>query len=139
MNLDSPSRLIVHADGGSRGNPGPAATGVEVLDESGVALYRAGRKVGRATNNEAEYLALIDGLEAAARLGADEVVVRMDSELVVRHILGRYRVKSPTLLPLYQRAMALKSRFRRFSIEHVPREMNRRADALVNQALDERG
>lgn len=129
--------VTVYADGGSRGNPGPAAIGVEVLDESGNPLYQNGQRIGRATNNEAEYRALIDGLEAAARLGAQEVVVRMDSELVVKHILGLYRVRSPGLLPLYRQALALKSRFPRFHIEHVPRSANARADALVNQALDE--
>lgn len=129
-------RVIVHADGGSRGNPGPAAIGVEVLDDSGRVLGQIGKRIGRATNNEAEYLALIAGLEAAAGLEAQEVAVRMDSELVVRQIKGLYRVRSPGLQPLHQRAMALKGRFAHFSIEHVPREENRRVDALVNRALD---
>lgn len=130
-------KVIVYADGGSRGNPGPAAIGVQVVDDSGNDLYQKGRRIGRATNNEAEYQALIDGLEAAAHLGAEEVLVRMDSELVVKHILGLYRVRSPGLLPLYQRATALKNRFPRFRIEHVPRLANSRADALANQALDD--
>lgn len=129
--------VIVHADGGSRGNPGPAAIGVEVLDDSGKVLHQISKRIGRATNNEAEYQALIAGLHAALNLGAQEVMVRMDSELVVRHIQGRYRVRSAGLLPLYQQAMALKGRFARFHIEHVPRLSNSRADALVNQALDE--
>lgn len=128
--------MMVYADGGSRGNPGPSAIGVEVLDDSGKVLRQISEAIGRATNNQAEYRALIAGLEAAASLGAQEVVVRLDSQLLVRQVQGLYRVQSPGLQPLYQRVVALRTRFSRFSIEHVPREENRRADALVNRALD---
>lgn len=125
----------MYADGGSRGNPGPAAIGVVILDDSGKVLQEIGRRLGHATNNEAEYRALIAGLEAAARMEAQEVVARMDSELVVRQVRGLYRVRSPGLQPLYQQVLALKTGFARFFIEHVPREENRLADALVNRAL----
>ncbi|MDP2726952.1 MAG: ribonuclease HI family protein [Dehalococcoidia bacterium] len=129
--------VVVYADGGSRGNPGPSAIGVEILDDSGKVLHQISKKIGHATNNEAEYLALITGLEAAVGLGAQEVAVRMDSELLVRQVNGLYRVRSPGLQPLHQRVMTQKARFARFSIEHVRRDGNRRADALVNRALDE--
>lgn len=134
-----PSRqphYIISADGASRGNPGPAAIGVVITDEAGNVLRRLGRRIGRATNNEAEYRALIAGLEAALGLGATAVEARLDSELVVRHLKGRYRIRSPHLRPLYNRALGLQRRFGSADIVAVPRAQNRDADTLANAALD---
>jgi len=131
--------VIAYADGASRGNPGPASFGVVVYDETGTELHRASRALGRATNNQAEYQGAIAALEAALGLGAREVELRMDSELVVRQITGRYRVRNPGLLPLYKRMLDLRSRFERVTLQHVPREQNRVADSLANEALDQRG
>ncbi len=133
-----PRSVIAYADGASRGNPGPASYGIVVYDESGVELHRAGRAIGRGTNNRAEYEGAIAALEAALGLGAKEVELRMDSELVVRHLTGRYKVRNPNLLPLYKRVLALRSRFERVALTHVPREQNRVADRLANEALDRR-
>ncbi|RME19651.1 MAG: reverse transcriptase-like protein [Deltaproteobacteria bacterium] len=130
-------KVSVWADGAARGNPGPAAAGVILLDESGNELAAFGKYLGRTTNNVAEYLALVAGLEKAMELGADAVEVNMDSELVVRQIQGRYRVRKKHLQPLWRKAMGLLGSFGRWSIRHVPREDNRGADALANRALDE--
>lgn len=136
MTTPEAHRLFLHTDGAARGNPGPAAVGVVVKDERGETLREFGRRIGRTTNNQAEYLALLAGLEEAARQGADEVVARVDSELLARQLSGQYRVKSPDLLPLYQRVVQWCARFRSLVVEHVPRERNRRADELANAALD---
>jgi ribonuclease HI len=130
-------RVVVYADGASRGNPGDASFGVVVLDESNVTLDERFDTIGNATNNVAEWRALIAGLEAASTLGATHVVVRMDSELVIRQSTGEYRVKEPLLKELASRARSLRSAFRNVSFEHVPRAKNARADALANRALDE--
>jgi ribonuclease HI len=128
--------VVAYADGASRGNPGPSSYGVVVYDPDGVELHRSGRAIGHGTNNQAEYEGAIAALEAALGLGADEVELRMDSELVVRHLLGRYKVRNPKLLPLYKRVLALRERFNRVTLTHVPREENRVADSLANAALD---
>ena len=128
--------LILYTDGASRGNPGPAAIGAIIQDESGRVLHKVGRAIGRATNNQAEYRALILGLEEAARLGATHLEVRMDSELIVRQLEGRYRVKDANLKPLFRQASELLRKFPSVTIRHVPREANQRADALVNAVLD---
>ncbi|MGI8674723.1 MAG: ribonuclease HI family protein [Thermoleophilaceae bacterium] len=130
-------RLVVHVDGGARGNPGPAAAGAVVSAPDGTVLREAGRFLGRTTNNVAEYRAVLLGLELAAELGGREVELVNDSELVARQIGGRYRVKNPGLRPLYEEAMATLRGFDRWSVRNVPRAGNARADALVNQALDE--
>lgn len=130
-------RAILRADGASRGNPGPAAYGFLVTDPRGRVLASEGRFLGTMTNNEAEYRGLIAGLEAAARLGAREVEVRLDSELIVRQLTGVYRVRAPHLLPLYQRARALLGGFPHAVVRHVPRAQNARADALANEALEQ--
>jgi ribonuclease HI len=130
-------RLIVHVDGGARGNPGPAAAGAVVSAPDGSVLREAGRYVGETTNNVAEYRAVLLGLELAAELGGREVEVINDSELVARQIGGQYRVKHAGLKPLYEEAMAALRRFEKWSVRNVPRAGNARADALVNQALDE--
>ena len=129
-------RLIAYADGASRGNPGLASYGVVVYDADGRELHTGSRALGRATNNQAEYQGAIAALEAALGLGAREVELRMDSELVVRQLTGRYKVRNPGLVPLHKRILALRERFDRVALVHVPREQNRVADRLANQALD---
>ncbi len=128
--------LTVNVDGGARGNPGPAAIGVVVRDADGVVLEELGETIGRATNNVAEYRALLRGIELAAAHGATEVEVVGDSELVVRQVEGRYKVKDATLRGLYEEAMRELGGFERWSISHVRREANADADRLVNTALD---
>ena len=132
----APRAVVAYADGASRGNPGPSSLGAVIYDEAGAELHRASRALGRATNNQAEYQAAIAALEGALGLGAREVELRMDSELVVRQISGRYKVRNPRLIPLHKRILALRSRFDRVVVQHVPREQNRVADALANEALD---
>ena len=129
-------RVVVHVDGGARGNPGPAAIGVVVSDASGEVRDEIAETIGVATNNVAEYRALLRGLEAARALGAAEVTVINDSELVARQVAGEYKVKNAGLRPLYERARAAIDGFEAFSIRSVPRAQNARADALVNAALD---
>lgn len=125
------------ADGGSRGNPGPAAGGAVVFAENGDLLAEAGTYLGLATNNVAEWHGLLAGLEAALDLGVEELTVRLDSELVVRQLSGIYRVKHADLIPLHRKAQALLRRFRSVDIGHVRRKDNAAADALVNRLLDE--
>ncbi len=127
---------MIHVDGAARGNPGPAGAGVLVTTPSGDVVEEVTAYIGNATNNVAEYRALILGLAAAARLGATSVTVHMDSELVVRQMLGQYQVKNPTLKVLHAEASELRSRFTRFSIQHVPRAANAEADRLANEAID---
>ena len=129
-------KLVVHVDGGARGNPGPAAVGVVVSTPDGEVLDEIGEVIGVATNNVAEYRALLRGLERARALGATEVDVFNDSELVARQVTGDYKVKSAGLKPLHREALTALRGFDRWSISSVPRERNERADALVNAALD---
>lgn len=127
---------VVYADGASRGNPGPAAYGAIVFDSTGRQRHAVSERIGIATNNVAEYRGLIAGLEAALALGARRVEVRLDSELIVRQAIGRYRVKNPALVPLHNRVLDLRARFDEVIFRHVPRELNKSADALANKALD---
>lgn len=129
-------RLVVHVDGGSRGNPGPAAAAAVLSTPDGDVVDEASETIGVATNNVAEYRAVLLGLRRAAELGADEVEVVNDSELVAKQITGSYKVKHPDMKPLYLEAMAALREFDRWSIRSVPRAQNAGADALVNQALD---
>ena len=129
-------RLTVHVDGGARGNPGPAAIGVVVSGPDGEVLDEVAERIGVATNNVAEYRALLRGLERAAALGAREVDLVNDSELVAKQLTGAYKVKHPAMKPLYEEAMSALGGFDRWSIRSVPRAQNARADALVNAALD---
>lgn len=132
-----PLSVIVHIDGGSRGNPGPAAAGVVVRAAAdGTALHEAGVFLGTATNNVAEYRGLLEGLRAAAALGAAEVEIVSDSQLLVRQMTGEYRVKNPRLAALHGEAMELARKFQKCAYRHVPREQNDHADGLVNRALD---
>ena len=128
--------LVVHVDGGARGNPGPAAIGVVVSDTGGAVLEELGERIGVATNNVAEYRALLRGLELAGALGARKVEIVNDSELVARQLTGAYKVKHPSMRPLYEQAIAALRAFEGWKIRTVPRAQNARADALVNEALD---
>lgn len=128
---------MLFADGGSRGNPGPAASAAVLLGSDGVLLEEISAYLGEATNNVAEWTALLLGLEAARKRGIHRLVVRLDSELVVRQLRGEYRVKHSGLQPLYQRAVRLLEGFEKVEIGHVPREENTVADRLVNRVLDQ--
>ena len=132
-------KLLVYTDAGARGNPGPAAYAFVLCTPDGKVIKESSRYLGERTNNEAEYSGLIAGLEAAKKAGADEVAVTMDSELVVRQMLGHYRVKSPNLKGLFVHACHLIDSFRAATITHVRRDhqMIQRADALVNRELEE--
>jgi ribonuclease HI len=125
-------------DGGARGNPGPSGIGVVITDEQGDELARANDYIGVATNNVAEYRALLLGLERARALGAREVALVNDSQLVARQLTGEYRVKKPDLRPLHELALAALSEFDRWTVRSVPREQNEIADELVNEAIDAR-
>lgn len=128
--------VIANIDGGARGNPGPAAYGIVLRDAGGATLFAAGKCIGRATNNVAEYYGLIAALDAARERGVSRLRVESDSELLVLQIQGRYRVKSPDLKPLHERALKLARALEFFEIAHIPRQKNRDADRLVNAALD---
>ena len=129
-------KVVVHVDGGSRGNPGPAAAGAVVSTPEGDVIDEATEFLGRTTNNVAEYRGLLLGLERARLLGATEIEIYNDSELVAHQINGRYKVKHPDMKPLYLEAMQRLREFGRWRLRSVPRAQNAAADALVNQALD---
>jgi ribonuclease HI len=129
--------LIVHVDGGARGNPGPAAAACVISTPAGEVLDEHAELLGRATNNVAEYRALLLGLRRARELGASEVQIIGDSELIAKQVQGVYKVKHEAMRPLHREAMAALAAFGRWSIRTVPREQNARADALVNAALDQ--
>ncbi len=128
--------LVVNVDGGARGNPGPAAIGVVVSATDGTVVREVSERIGVATNNVAEYRALLRGISLARELGADELQLIGDSELVARQLTGAYKVKHPALRPLYEQAIAALQAFDRWQIRAVPRSQNARADALVNEALE---
>jgi ribonuclease HI len=133
------SELVIYCDGGARGNPGPAAIGAVVLDPSTdppTRLATVSERIGVATNNVAEYRALVAALEAARGFPARRVRVRADSQLLIRQLEGRYRVKQAHLKPYFERARALLAEYEDVDLAHVPREQNTEADALVNAALD---
>ena len=129
-------RLVVHVDGGARGNPGPAAAAAVLSTPEGEVVDEAAETIGEATNNVAEYRALLLGLRRARELGATEVEVVNDSELVAKQLTGAYKVKHAAMRPLHQEAMAALRALDAWSIRSVPRAENAHADALVNQALD---
>jgi ribonuclease HI len=129
-------KLVVNVDGGARGNPGPAAIGVVVSGPDGTVLHEVSEAIGVATNNVAEYRALLRGVEAARALGADELELIGDSELVARQLTGAYRVKNAALKPLREGVLRALGGVR-WTIRTVPRAQNARADELVNTALDE--
>ncbi len=130
------AKLTVNVDGGARGNPGPAAIGVVVHGPDGEVLDERSERIGHATNNVAEYRALLAGIELAAAHGAEELELVGDSELVVRQMEGRYKVKDATMRELHEKAKRALGSFGNWSIRHVRREENADADRLVNQALD---
>ena len=129
-------KVVVHVDGGSRGNPGPAAGAAVISSPDGVLLAQASELLGVTTNNVAEYRGLLLGLERARELGATEVELVNDSELVAKQLTGVYKVKHPDMRPLHAEARAALRAFERWSIRSVPRTQNEAADALVNAALD---
>ena len=128
-------QATLFTDGGARGNPGPAGIGYVLSFEDGREI-RAGEYVGEITNNQAEYRALLAGITRAKQERVGELLCHLDSELVVRQLTGEYRVKDPDLKPLFEQVNALVPSFSKVSFEHVPREENTEADALVNEALD---
>jgi ribonuclease HI len=130
------SRLTVNVDGGARGNPGPAAIGVVVRGPGGEVLEEVGERIGETTNNVAEYRALLKGIELAAALGGSELELVGDSELVVRQVEGRYKVKNAGMKELHEEVKRALRGFDSWSIRHVRREANADADRLVNEALD---
>ena len=129
--------MRVHIDGASRGNPGPAGIGVLFLGPDGAVVERLHRGIGEATNNVAEYTALLAALERATTMGITDLEVYSDSELLVRQLQGRYQVKHPVLRPLYATARKRIAGLSHFAIHHVPRERNAEADALANRGIDE--
>ena len=130
-------RVVVNCDGAARGNPGPAGAGAVVTDPDGTVLVEIAEGLGETTNNVAEYTAAIRGLEAAKALGADEVLLRSDSQLMINQMTGRYRVKTPHLQPLHRQVRDLVRAFSRVEFEHVPRERNAHADRLANKGVDD--
>jgi ribonuclease HI len=130
------ARFVLWCDGASRGNPGRASIGVSLVAPDGAPVVEFGGVIGTATNNVAEYEALIAGLEAAQRHEAVPLEVRLDSQLLVKQVMGEYRVKAPGLKPLHRRAVGLLAAIGDAVVRHVPREENTRADALANAALD---
>jgi len=134
--LSAPERVVVNVDGGARGNPGPAAIAAVISTPDGQVIEEHGERIGRATNNVAEYRALLLGLERARELGAREVELVGDSELVVRQVKGEYKVKHADLKPLRDQVSKALRGFDDWSIRHVRREQNAAADELVNAALD---
>ncbi|MBI2050207.1 MAG: ribonuclease HI family protein [Parcubacteria group bacterium] len=135
----SSGKLTIHTDGGARGNPGPSGIGVVISDEKRKTVREVSEYIGKATNNQAEYRALIRGLEEVKKLGATSASIFMDSELIVKQLNGEYKVRDKGLQPLFARAWNLLQGFSSYGIKHVMRAKNKRADALVNQALDDQG
>lgn len=129
--------VVIYSDGGSRGNPGPSASGFVIFDKSGALLFEGGKYLGITTNNQAEYQAVLLGLEKALQLGAHSVDFRMDSLLIVNQMAGIYKVKNRDLWPIYERIRELVKKFDNVKFSHVRREFNKDADSLVNKVLDE--
>jgi ribonuclease HI len=128
---------FLNCDGGARGNPGPAGAGAILFSETGTPVAAKKCFLGQATNNIAEYQGLLLGLELVREHNCSAITIRLDSELVVRQILGQYKVKDQKLLPLWQKACTELAKIKKFSIQHIPREQNSEADRLVNQAIDQ--
>lgn len=129
------SKVVIHSDGGARGNPGPAAIGV-VIEQNGIIIATISEQIGETTNNQAEYRAVLAGLEKAKELGATEVECILDSELVVKQLQGEYKVKNKELAPLFVKVYNLSLQFKKTVFRHVLRAENKMADKLVNEALD---
>ncbi len=133
---DTRNEVIAYIDGGSRGNPGPAAAGFTLTDHAGTQLQAKAFFIGRTTNNVAEYTGIIKALEAAKQIGAERITVFSDSELLVRQLNGKYKVKSELIRPLFRQAVDLLGEFESWKVQHIVREKNRETDKLVNQALN---
>lgn len=131
-------RLITFTDGGARGNPGPAATGIVIKDETGHTIDAYGEYLGEQTNNFAEYSALISALKRAKELGATEVECRLDSELVTKQMQGKYKVRDPGLQKLFVQAYNASTAFKKITYHHIFRESNKEADKQVNETLDKK-
>jgi formyltetrahydrofolate-dependent phosphoribosylglycinamide formyltransferase len=129
-------KIIAYIDGGSRGNPGPAAAGFTLTDSAGIQLQAKAFFLGQATNNVAEYTSLVKALEAAKQIDAEQLTVFSDSELLVRQINGQYKVKSEQIRPSFRQAVSLLGEFKNWQVRYIPREKNEQADKLVNQALN---
>jgi ribonuclease HI len=127
---------ILNSDGGARGNPGPAAIGYVIHNQKGEVVEKFGKTIGQTTNNQAEYKALIAGLESALSLGVEKIICLLDSELIVNQMKGKYKIKEPGLKVLASDVLRLTAKFKAMDFQHVPREKNQLADELVNQALD---
>ncbi|MBK9128811.1 MAG: ribonuclease HI family protein [Phycisphaerales bacterium] len=136
--MPPPLQLTLHVDGGARGNPGPAGAGVVLSETGGALIHEAGYYLGEQTNNVAEYTALIRGLERAQRLGQHDLTIFSDSELLVRQVTGAYQVRKPHLVALFEHVQLLLLKVGRWSVRHIRREENRRADELANLAMDRR-
>jgi len=132
------TKLTIHSDGAARGNPGPAGAGAVIRDERGEVVAEVVRYLGETTNNQAEYKALIFALEEAMRLGATELAIYADSELMVKQVRGEYKVKNEGIKPLHDEIRRALREIGRYTIEHLPRERNKEADKLANRAIDER-
>lgn len=129
-------KIEIYIDGGARGNPGPAGIGIVILDGRGKKIKDISKYIGEATNNIAEYNALLYGLEEALILRADEIKINLDSELVAKQLSGDYRVKDADIRPLFERALYMLKSFKHFEIKHIGRERNKEADKLVNKAIN---
>lgn len=129
-------KFFLYADGGARGNPGPAGIGAVILDSNKKKVKELYKYIGEATNNNAEYNALIYVLEEASILGAEEVIINLDSELVVKQLNGEYKVKSVDIKPLFEKAVEALKKFKSFEINHIDRAKNKDADKLVNKAIN---
>ena len=129
-------KISLYIDGGARGNPGPAGIGIVLRDTKGRKIKEFNKYIGVATNNIAEYNALIYGLQEALIERADEVALNMDSELVAQQLRGEYRVKNPNIRPFFEQALHLMSGFKKVEINHIPRDKNKEADKLVNKAIN---
>jgi len=130
-------KIIAYTDGASRGNPGNAGIGIVLFDENGKTLKEISDYIGMTTNNIAEYTALVVALKAASEMNCEEIELVLDSELVVKQIKGEYKVKNQGLKPLYKEALELLATFKNYTIRHVRREFNKKADELANQGIDE--
>ena len=129
-------KLIIYTDGGARGNPGPAATGVVIKNVEGKVVFKEARCIGETTNNQAEYQAAVFALEKAVEIGGTEIDFYSDSELIVKQLKGEYKVKNPELSKQFLKIWNLQNKFKSVKYNHVYRENNKLADSLVNQALD---
>lgn len=129
-------KVVIYTDGGSRGNPGPAGIGVVMLDEKKKKIKEMCKYIGEATNNAAEYNALICGLEEALVLKADEITVYMDSEFVTKQMNGEYRVRNADIKPLFEKALDILKKFKSFEIKYIERSKNKDADRLANKAMN---